>query len=216
MISHKYKFIFFHVPKAAGTSIIKGFKENLNDDVIVNEDDPKLVEWLRTTEIVWPNHIPPSYLYAYLDSKEIFNNYFKFAFVRHPYSLLISMYHYAKQRETKIYKASNLVVPSFTQNILDSDSFSSWIKSRNFGSPQFDFLRNEHGLMVDFIGKTENLQSDIDHICHVTNIPTKIQIGHDNKSTHNSWDQHINSELADIIYSYFQKDFEYFNYKKKL
>ena len=214
MISHKYKFIFFHVPKAAGTSIIKSFKYHLKDDVMINEDDHELTKWLKETDIIWPNHIPPSYMYYYLNPKSIFNEYFKFAFVRHPYDLLISMYHYAKQKEANIYKISKIKIPDFTKNILESKSFSDWIKTKNFGSPQYDFLRNETGLMVDYIGKTENIQNDINHICRTLKLPFDIIVNHDNRSSHKSWDEYLTKESEELIYSVFQKDFTTFNYDR--
>jgi len=104
VISDKFNFIFFHVPKAAGSSIIEGFRKNYPKTVVINENNEKLKQHLISNEYKnWPNHTNSKTMKAYLGEK-VFNNYFKFAFVRNPFDKLVSIYHYVKQKEAKIFE----------------------------------------------------------------------------------------------------------------
>lgn len=214
MISHKYKFIFFHVPKAAGSSILSAFKKHLGSDIVINDENKNLVRWLKyNSSVIWPNHITPTHLLKYL-GPEIFYSYYKFGFVRNPYERLVSFYHYTKQKEEKIYKEKGIDLPPFSQNIINSNNFSDWIKTGNFGNAQSNFLSNPNGeLLVDFIGQTENLQNDISYICGYLNIP-KILIPLKNESNHSSYKSYLNSTNIKAINARYDKDFSNFSYKK--
>jgi len=214
LISHKYKFIFFHVPKAAGSSILSAFKKHLGPDIVANDENENLVKWLKiNSRVIWPNHIRPTQLLRYL-GPEIFYSYYKFGFVRNPYERLVSFYHYTKQKEEKIYLKKGIDLPPFSQNIINSNNFSDWIKTGNFGNAQSNFLSNSKGeLLVDFIGKTENLQNDISYICGYLNIP-KILIPLRNESNHNSYKSYLNSNNINAINAKYEKDFTNFYYKK--
>jgi len=122
VISDKFNFIFFHVPKAAGSSIIEGFRKNYPKSVTINENNVRLKDFLqRNKHKNWPNHTNCKIMKAYLGEK-VFNNYFKFAFVRNPYDKLVSIYHYVKQKEAKMFEGKIDQLPKFNQNIINSKS----------------------------------------------------------------------------------------------
>ena len=71
MISHEHKFLFIHIPRTGGTSIESQFN--------CKENKEKNKHWTL------------SYWRKTLD-RETFDDYFKFAFVRNPWDLMISKY----------------------------------------------------------------------------------------------------------------------------
>ena len=82
MISHEHKFIFTRVTKTASTSII----DTLFDC------RPHCDELRLDTSYHWegdPNHYP-LYVTKKIISEDIFQNYFKFAFVRNPWDRVVS------------------------------------------------------------------------------------------------------------------------------
>ena len=78
VINHDKKFIFIHIPKNGGTSMYKSFGQ-----------PSKQYDW----------HIPAKYLRSVV-SEEIWNTYYKFAFIRNPWDRLVSLYHFIGERES--------------------------------------------------------------------------------------------------------------------
>jgi len=212
MISKKYNFIFFHVPKAAGTSILAGLKQNLGDSVKSNQRNKNLVAFLkRKYKILWPNHVQCSILKDYLGENE-YQNLLKFAFVRNPWDRTVSMYHYTKQKEPAIYKKLNIEMPPFTKNIIESKSFGDWVRNYNIAGPQYNFLTSRSGeLLVDYIGKTESVQTDLSYICGLLNIPN-IKINQLNTTKRKDYRHYYDTETIEIVAKKLKKDIDFFGY----
>ena len=75
MINHEHKFIFIHVPRTGGSSI--------EDQFNYREGREKNKHW---TLYDWQNHL----------DKEVFNEYFKFTFVRNPWDRMVSLLKYGR------------------------------------------------------------------------------------------------------------------------
>lgn len=212
MISNKYNFIFFHLPKAAGTSILAGLKHNLGGSVVSNERNKKFVAFLKQKyKVLWPNHVQCSILKDYLGEKE-YQNQFKFAFVRNPWDRTVSLYHYTKQKESAIYKKRNVEMPLFTKNIMESKSFGDWVRNYNIAGPQYNFLTSRSGeLLVDYIGKTESVQTDLSYVCGLLNIPN-IKINQLNTTNRKDYRHYYDTETIEIVAKKLKKDIEFFGY----
>lgn len=157
MISHKHKSIFVHIPKAAGTSIEMSFLKDLNLDernrhalligLNTNEKAPRRVSHLTASQMVNDHFI----------SHELFESYFKFAFVRHPVSRLFSTYRYFQLNKYMSFD-------SFIQNKLN-EFFENTHRNHYFLMPQYNYVYDNQGkLLVDFVGKLENIEDDFDFI----------------------------------------------------
>ena len=97
----------------------------------------------------------------------------------------------------------------------------STLSQKNFNKivlfkPQYDFLINEdRQLRMDFIGRFEQLQSDFDYICHQIGIPS-CSLEHINASARLPTKVVYDSELKEMVYHYYKKDFEWFGYSEDL
>jgi len=210
LISNKYNFIFFHVPKAAGSSVTKALNKNLVGDVKMNENNKSLKEFLSKRNKLWPNHATCAEIKAFLGDNA-YNSYFKFCFVRNPWDRLVSLYHYTVQKEAKIYAEKNLSLPEFSQDIMDAGSFEKWITSGKFGTAQYYFLSANNKLLVDYVGRSENLQADFSYICGLLGMPNII-LPKENTSKHKKYLEYYNEETSQIVAERYAKDIELFGY----
>lgn len=163
MISHHHKCIFVHIPKCAGKSIEHVFLDRLDLDwrtraplLLRPNDRPELgpprLAHLKAHEYV---------RYKYVTQQQ-FDEYFKFSFVRNPWSRVVSMYKYMGFQKRYHFK-------KFVMSELAGDL---WNQRYWFVGPQSEFLYAPSGeLSVDFVGKFEHLQTGFNEVCHRLNLP---------------------------------------------
>ncbi|MBM9514826.1 sulfotransferase family protein [Desulfogranum marinum] len=172
MVSHFHKCIFIHIPKTAGTSlwgIVNASQDNNKTDQLLlsfKPDDYKFdppPPHLRASDYIKYDRVP----------KELFDSYFKFAFVRNPWDRLVSEYRYRMHAHEY----------SFKEFLFEHFPKPSWNDEYCHVIPQYDFLHDEKGnLLVDFVGRFETLQEDFFYVCEKLNIKKRVLL-HRNKST---------------------------------
>ncbi len=209
VISKKNKFIFFHIPKNAGSSVgdlliknenfyyskiifSKILKKFSRKDNFFFDNNQKKLHFFRSHETL-------KYIEKLISNK-IFNDYYKFAIVRNPFSRFVSRYNYTKL----VLKDNELKFPDFLKK---------HIKSNLITDHQYQFLlnsRNEIG--VDKIVKYENLKKDLDEISNKINIDTK-NLNKINVSTYDSYRNYYDDETKEIVKNFSFEDLNYFDYK---
>ncbi len=173
MISHTHKCIFVHIPKDAGQSIERVFLDLL--DLKWETRAPLLLRYNDRPELGPPSlaHLrADEYVrYKYL-SKELFDEYFKFTFVRNPWDRTVSIYKYFNFNTRFEFKF-------FLENVLKQ---GLWQEKNWFVRPQSDFVCAEDGrILVDFIGRFENLQNDFYIVCKKIGLPP-TEVPHSNNN----------------------------------
>jgi len=178
MFSHSKKFIFVHIPKVAGTSITA--KDSIGK--YGEFELPEVNFSLSNLPFEPDDHNkfdpqPPHFRaydyvkYGYV-SEEQFNTYFKFAFVRNPWARIVSEYKYRGHANRFPFK----------EYLFHRFPYPSWADEYCHVIPQYDFLYDSQGkLLVDFVGKYENLKKDFDEICLKLDIPLQ-DLPHANRS----------------------------------
>jgi hypothetical protein len=135
--------------------------------------------------------------------QEIYDNYYKFAFVRNPWAWQVSLYHYAQQTRKH-----------FQHKITKELSFEEYIEWRvnnNYRS-QKSFVSDASGeMIVDYIGKLENINSDFSKICATIDIDAKL--GHHNKSKHDKYKEYYTEKTYELVKTTFAEDIETFGYQ---
>jgi len=160
MISHKHKFIFVHIPKCAGSSIKDHFFDNPN----LNWQRPNyefLYGWCPKRKIHLQHATAEQLLETGLISKDVWNSYFKFTFVRNPWDRAYSDYVWMmKDRNLK---------GSFNDYIHKKGVYKECLSNSEDKAyrgdhliPQTDFYATEGILSMDFVGKFETLSQDIE------------------------------------------------------
>ena len=154
IVSHKYKFVFIHIPKCAGTSIRNRLQEL----------DPEAIsywgqEWTphvgRHVDVA---HQPIEALIKHSDFIRVLREYFVFAFVRNPYErFLSSIAEFGRERSEPLNVGEiEALIPSLTPSALRGNvayvHFCPMYHFTHVGNKRwvdeiYDFANLEAGLM---------------------------------------------------------------------
>jgi len=160
-IFHKYKTIHVHIPKTAGTTISSSLgleKDNIHPE---HRGQQKHWFWGGNRQLLEKYGMPYQHLNVVQIKEElgeeIYNEYFKFAFVRNPWDRLVSEFYWAKKNTSESYMGSNQQFEDIVKDLENGDiaKYHQRLKT------QCSFLKNEQGKIdVDFLGRFENLKED--------------------------------------------------------
>ena len=194
VISETHKFIFVAVPKTGSSSMeeaLAPYQSSLSDQFNRHATCLKL-----------QRDLPP----------EIWENCFKFAFVRDPYDRMLSWYFYRKRDQLKdpAYQRHHL----YTGNI-SFDEFVDTFTEKELMFKQVDFIApHSGGLLVDRVGRFENLQEDFSSICEQLDIPhIQLPTIRSSKKPGSDLRDLWTSKSRGIVNEYFREDFEFFGYR---
>jgi len=135
----------------------------------------------------------------------IFEKSFKFTFVRNPWARLVSAYHYGALTNARSFD-------QFVKNINEYVNIKKTLKTVHVLNC-LDWISDDKGnVLVDFIGKIENLQEDFNVVCDKIGIPQQ-QLPHKNKSNHKHYTEYYDDETREIVAEKYANDIEYFNYE---
>jgi hypothetical protein len=163
LISHSHSFAFFHVPKTAGSSVrvALGRHATCVDDYWANRALARIgIPVNRFAP--WPYtklrpHASAATLAAWVPP-EIFERLFKFAFVRNPWDLLVSYWHYLRHNPGHHRRRIARRLPDFAAYV--------GYEIRRGRISQSRLLCDRRGrLLVDFVGRYESLPTDFVRIC---------------------------------------------------
>jgi hypothetical protein len=169
MISHHHKCVFVHIPKNAGQSIehvfldLLGLTWETRAPLLLRHNDRPELGPAKLAHLKWWEYVDHKYM-----TQAQFDEYFKFTFVRNPWSRVVSMYKYFGFHRNTTFK--DFVMKDFQTGI--SSKFP-W-----FTCAQSEFICDGHDcLKVDFVGRVENLQGDFEHVCLKLGLPP-IKVRH--------------------------------------
>lgn len=199
LISEKYRYIFIAIPKTGTTAVQTFILENDSscrwNSIIIEDKNIEAEE-----------HITAKRLKDLLGKK--YEDYTVFTFIRDPYSRGVSGYFFYKNGKTKKskYFIRNVAAKlnSFITKIIP---FSIWSVIK----PQkklTDYLFDEDGnLLIDLVGKTENLDKDLMAICREIGIPISDEhIPVKNISKHSTIENYYSNSFHKKIYSKILQD----------
>jgi chondroitin 4-sulfotransferase 11 len=201
------KFLYIHIPKCAGTSVVKSLKSY----ICVNRIGP---------------HEKGKFIFSANGVGLKRDDYYVMSFVRNPWERLVSSFFYFIQgdigypidRKTWMmekYKGC------FEQFILDIDYWFNFIEEDSIYEdkfvphfrPQLEYISDENGnCLCDFIGKQETLNVDFLQLSALLNISNNSLL-HINQSNHWDFTRYYTKRTRDIVMEYFQKDIEALGYK---
>lgn len=208
IISHKYRFIFVHIHKCAGTSITRAVFPHLGaDDVVLGclpEQEKMHAESKKNGGL--EKHSTAAHIQSMVDA-DTWREYFKFAFVRNPWDRLVSSYHWALN--TNWDDGHGRI-----QAVKETADFEEYVLSPYCNRKNcMDYVADDNGgFIVDFIGRYENLARDFANVLEITGMPSARLEKH-NATTHADYRSYYNPLLVDLTEEWFARDIAQFDYE---
>jgi hypothetical protein len=203
-ICHGRKFIFIHIPKNAGSAIEVSLGIYKKECMVEAKDS--IIENGVSYSL---QHLTAKQLKVHELTKNCFENYFKFAFVRNPYQRVLSEYFWLNQKRLNKEKTSP---ENFSKFI---DEFYSII-DKDHKLTQYEYLYDENeNLIVDFIGRIESFDQDFTKVTKKFGkviIAKPYNMSRQKKDINQ--DLYLTEENKEKIYNLFKIDFETFGYEK--
>lgn len=208
MISYSRRFAFVHLPKTGGCSV-KVALQPFADDPLAHAPN----RWLDRCGIhvnyfaPWwhkrfRTHTPAAILHRELPY-DVLADLFTFAFVRNPWDLLVSSYHFLTRSHRHRRGRVARRLGSFDRYVAYEASRGKLVQSR--------MLTSRHGrLLVDFVGRFETLEADFATVCRHLRLAARLP--HVNAGVHGDYRVHYTPALAARVAEAFGPDIERFGY----
>ena len=199
-ISHKHNCIFIHIPKTAGTSIEASL--GMHGDLDYVGIKPYINQRKNQDTLFG---VGLQHLTALQVKRKIknYDDYYKFTFVRNPWSRFVSAMIFNGSLRSNL--KSNLTKSEFKKNMQDINYSMGHFKC------QLDYIEHDGNLLVDFVGRFENLHEDYSHISSVLGV--NLTLEHRMKTEHKHYTEYYDDETRQIVAEKYARDIEYFGYK---
>jgi len=206
LISDSHKFIFLRMRKVASTSM-----QAILRPLCIPEPTGRLAHILSRTRLKWDYH---EYVFRAHENilaakrrmpAERFESYFKFAFVRNPWERLVSEYEFILTRpEHGRYKRVKAL-----------DSFTAFIHMQipRGDAYQTNMLCDRKGhMLMDFVGKLENLDQDWKTACTMGGIPYQA-LPRKNVTARKPFQEYYDADSIALVAKHWAREIELFDYR---
>ncbi len=182
---HLRPYVFIHINKTGGSSIEKALGVGLDHSTA-------LEKYQQLGAAAWERK-------------------FTFTMVRNPWDKVVSHYHYRVRTNQTGLGDNPIPFEEWLQRVYVQRDPRYFDQPRMF-MPQKHWLVNESGeMLVEFVGRFENLQQDFDLICQ--RLQVKATLGHAKPSSRGSYRDYYTPETAALVAECFADDLELFGYE---
>ena len=215
LISYSRNFLFVHIAKTGGTSVRAALRRYrwggwysvpLGLASLANQ----MTRPRHKLGLKFPRHAKALAALEMLPA-DVYQGFFKFAIVRNPWDLQVSSYHHIRREKPEV--------------LAGVTSFEDFLKLKFDPERDYDFmldisaeLQHEYlvdlqgNIIVDFIGRYENLQTDFGSICERIGIPAP-ELPHLRRAQdRRDYRSYYTDELAELVAHHYQRDLEILGY----
>jgi hypothetical protein len=209
VINDRHRFIFVHIPKTAGTSMMAALEALPGN----NRRWPARTkhETLAEFHARWPGRRS---VWDRIRSRSP-SSYRTFAFVRNPWERMSSLYRYLKESQPREEIGT---VADFADFLNQAADGVEWFQTLHSLRPQVDYFalrcgEIEPALRLDYLGHFEHLSDDVADVAKQLGI--RIDLGHKNESTNTKRDyrREYTDRMFEIVGRLFAADAEQFGYR---
>ncbi len=178
-------YVFIHINKTGGSSIEKALGISLDHSTA-------LEKYRQLGQSAWQRK-------------------FVFTVVRNPWDKVVSHYHYRVKTNQTGLGSQPIPFPEWLQACYVERNPAYYDEPRMF-MPQKQWLVDEQGnMLVEFIGRFEQLGDDFARVC--TRLNLDAQLGHAKPSSRGSYRQYYDAESEALVRDCFAEDLEAFGYE---
>ena len=207
-ISYTNNFIFIHVAKNAGSSVNRALMPYARRE--------SCGWWRKQLGLFGPiNRLGGLYLQndfrVHVTAavvrrclpREVFARAFKFAFVRNPWDRLVSMYAFLCRTSTHRHHKLVTSMGSF-------EEYLRWEIGRR-RARQHPYITDCCGnLLVDFVGRFENIEADFAKVCQQLSVPATLPCA--NATAHRDYQTYYTPVTRELVAQHLRRDIEMFEY----
>jgi len=210
LVSEEYGFLFIHVPKTGGTSLVRALKGISDRPNIILRNigyffDDRGIKLPRSTYKIlgYPYHVTARTLIE-MWGRHTFDKYFSFALVRNPWDLTISEYFYIKRKRVHAHHKRVRRMSGFKE-------YLRW-KAKNYARPQCSWLTDSSGeIVIDYIGRFEEYNESIRFI--LDRIGVDVIVPHANRTERGDYRQYYDDWCRAIVAEMYREDIDQFGYE---
>ena len=214
ILNHQHRFLFIHVPKAAGTTITRALSPltTFRDLEIGGTKYGEAIQERFAARFDLRKHSTGKVLRNRCPG-HIWRRFFVFAFVRDPYARAYSVYRFLQRWKDGPHHEA-VAAQGFTEFLASEDVQQGRIE---IARPQVHWLHDGGKPLggVDFVGRVENFAEDFGFVLSVINrTPTAWTAEHQhNVSTRaGEWQRHVTAEAQALIETLYAEDFAAWDY----
>jgi hypothetical protein len=205
IISHQHRFIFAAVPKTGTHSVRQALREHMSAEDIeqvglfVNKRFP-----YAELAAIRHGHLALRQVRPHV-GQEMFDSYFKFAFVRNPFDRFVS-YCAFMTRDGDVFQRA-------PRAVMEHMLFVEPPEQHILFQPQSSVLVDDDGkLLTDMVGRVEQMQASYDAICARIGIPSR-SLEQVNSSRRGDYRQYYTPALVEGVAKRYARDLELFGYE---
>jgi len=204
IVSHRHRFIFAAIPKTGTHSVRAALRQHLGPE------DIEQVGLFVDKRFPFPElaqlrhgHLGLAQVRPFL-GEEVFDSYFKFAFVRNPFDRFVSYCAFVS-RETDHFRSD-------PRGVMRHVLFEMQPMEHILFQPQYRQLVDAEGkLLTDHVGRVERMQASYDEICSRIGIPT-TPLEQVNSTGRGGYRDYYDQALIDGVAALYRRDLELFGY----
>lgn len=213
LISRSHRFVFIHVGKTGGMSMREVLKPYAEEPERFRMRRParRIGDRPNPLYTVWET------LLLHAKAREVakelpddFGSFFKFAFVRNPWDLMVSLYHFIL-REPTAPKHDQVKAAGSFEGFLDWAIATEDPFPKGITKLQGEMLTDAQGnLLMDYLGHYETLSEDFAYVCRTVGIDASLP--HLNRSKHDDYRRYYNGRTRELVERHWAPDIEMFGY----
>lgn len=216
IVNNSHRFLFIHVPKAAGTSVTRELSRftTFRDIEVGGTRYGEKVQDMYAARFDLRKHSPAGKIRAKA-GPEVWRGYFVFAFVRSPYARAYSLWKFLRRWKDGPHNA-----------LASSLSFEEFIASASvrdgeieIAKPQSTWLADAQGRLmdgIDFVGRVENFDADFGFVLSTISrrpLDYKAEVRENASAEADEWEAAMTPEAQMAIESVYEQDFTLFGFE---
>jgi hypothetical protein len=213
------KSIFIHIPKCAGCSVWEVFSKSAHcqhSEPRISKAKLNLQSKFGSSTLEYFGHGvgKMSKPFPYNDK---YQDFFSFTFVRNPFDRLVSSFFFLKsgghnqynhELYNKYMRTRSGTFKDFIMHKFNQESIDNVMHLK----PQHFWAYKQNNLCIDFVGKTEAINSDLSLLYEKLGLK-RLDLDTINTSDHKHYTEYYDEETKQIVAEKYAKDIEYFGYE---